>query len=158
MTNILGEFEVTIDPKGRFMLPAGLKKQLGEAEGSRFILNRGFDKCLTLYTEKQWEKVEAIVSKLNEFNEKARKFKRLFLNGATRLETDAAGRILIPKKMLEHAGIDKDVKDIIVHGQMDKIEIWKASTYEAKLNEDFGDFNSLGGEVLGNGFTNPLAG
>jgi len=155
MNNILGEFEVTLDPKGRFMLPAGLKKQLTEAEGARFVLNRGSDKCLTLYTEKQWEKVEAIVSKLNDFNEKARKFKRLFLNGATFLEPDAAGRLLIPKTMLAYANI---TKEIVFSGQMNKMELWDATAYRQETSVAPDEMNNLGGEVLGTDFMNPFDG
>jgi MraZ protein len=155
MANILGEFEVTLDPKGRFMIPAGLKKQLSEAESTRFVLNRGFDKCLTLYTEKQWEKIEAIVVKLNEFNEKARTFKRQFLNGATFLEPDGAGRLLIPKAMLAYANISKD---IIFTAQINKMELWDATQYKAETTVDSDDFNNLAGEVLGSNFMNPFDG
>ena len=155
MTRLLGEFEVTLDLKGRFMLPAGLKKQLTEADGSRFVLSRGSDKCLTLYTERQWEKVEAVVSRLNEFNEKARKFKRLFLNGATFLEPDAAGRVLLPKSMLVHAGI---TKDIVLSAQMNKMELWDAAAWKDETSADADTLNSLGGEVLGADFMNPFEG
>lgn len=155
MANILGEYDVTLDPKGRFMLPAGLKKQLDESECSQFVLNRGIDKCLTLFTLKQWEKVEAIVSKLNEFNEKSRKFKRLYLNGATKLDTDAAGRLLIPKNMLLYADI---TKDIVISAQLNKTELWNEASYRKETTTTPDDFNSLGGEVLGNDFMNPFEG
>ncbi|HEX2627584.1 MAG TPA: MraZ N-terminal domain-containing protein, partial [Chitinophagaceae bacterium] len=55
MTGFLGEFEATLDTKGRFLLPAGFKKQLPEEESNRFVINRGFEKCLTLYPVKNWE-------------------------------------------------------------------------------------------------------
>lgn len=157
MATIYGEYEVTLDSKGRFMLPTGLKKQLGDAEGTCFMINRGFEKCVTIYTESVWEKVIAKISKLNDFNPKARKFKRLFLNGATRLEADAAGRLLIPKGLLAYAGIEGDVKDLILVGQMDKIELWPAAEYKKNLETDFDDFDELGGEVMGSEFTNPIA-
>lgn len=153
MTDLLGEFEVTLDPKGRFMLPAGLKKQLSEAESARFVLNRGFDKCLALYTLEQWKAVSDIVSKLNEFNEKARKFKRLFLNGATYLEPDAAGRLLIPKSMLTYANM---TKDLVFTAQNNKMEIWDAQTYRNETTVDSAELNDLGGELLGNDFLNPF--
>lgn len=155
MANILGEFEVTLDPKGRFMIPAGLKKQFMETDGNRFVLSRGFDKCLTLYTEKQWEKIETIVNKLNDFNEKARKFKRVFLNGATFLEPDAAGRLLLPKTMLAYANI---TKDIIFNAQINKMELWDADMYRKEISVESDELNSLGGEVLGHDFMNPSDG
>ena len=155
MAKILGEFEVTLDPKGRFMLPIGLKKQLAEGEGGSFVLNRGVEKCLTLYTMKQWEKIEAVILKLNDFNDVASKVKRQLLSGATILETDAAGRILIPKSMLAYAGI---TKDIVFSAQMNKMEIWDAETHRKETTIDQADFKSMVGSVLGSNFLNPFDG
>jgi MraZ protein len=94
MTGFLGEFEATLDAKGRFLLPAGFKKQLPEEEQGRFVINRGFEKCLTLYPIKNWEPLFADISKLNDFDPKVREFRRYFLNGATFVEPDTAGRLL----------------------------------------------------------------
>lgn len=156
MATIYGDFEVTLDSKGRFMIPAGLKKQYSEADGNCFIANRGFEKCVTIYTEKEWEKVVSKISKLNEFNMKARKFKRMFLNGATRIEADAAGRLLVPKGLMAYADISIETKDIILVGQMDKVEIWPAANYGKKMEDDFEEYDSLGEELLGGEFTNPI--
>ena len=68
MTGFLGEFEATLDAKGRFLLPAGFKKQLPEEETNRFVINRGFEKCLALYPVKNWEPLFADISKLNDFD------------------------------------------------------------------------------------------
>lgn len=155
MSNFLGEYEVTLDSKGRFMLPVGYKRQLGEAEGTRYILSRGFEKCLTLYTEGQWEKVASVVRRLNEFSAKARNFKRVFLNGATFIEPDAAGRILISKSMIEHAGLSKD---IVFSAQMDKVELWDAETFRKEMSMSAEDLSDLANEVLGSDFLNPLDG
>ena len=65
MTGFLGEFEATLDAKGRFLLPAGLKKQMPEGEGNLFVINRGFEQCLALYTIKNWEPLFAEINKLN---------------------------------------------------------------------------------------------
>jgi MraZ protein len=155
MSNYLGEFEVTVDPKGMFIIPAGYKRQMLDKDGERFVLSRGFDKCLTLYTENQWKKVEAYVSNLNEFNEKARTFKRNFLNGATKLEPDTAGRLLIPKSMMEYASI---AKDMIFSAQMDKVELWDATAYRKHTTISSEDMNSLANEVLGGDFSLPKLG
>ncbi len=95
MNGFLGEYEVTLDAKGRFLLPASLKKQTGEEAGS-FVINRGFEKCLGLYPMKSWEPIFEQISKLNDFDPKVRSFRRYFLNGATMMELDSAGRLLIP--------------------------------------------------------------
>ena len=86
MTGFLGEYEATLDAKGRFLLPAGLKKQLAEGE-LQFVINRGFEKCLTLYPMKSWEPIYAEISKLNDFDPKVREFRRYFMNGATEIGT-----------------------------------------------------------------------
>jgi MraZ protein len=78
MTGFLGEFESTLDTKGRFPPPAGLKKQLPEGENTRFVINRGFEKCLTLYPRQSWEPLYARISTLNDFDSKVREFRRYF--------------------------------------------------------------------------------
>jgi MraZ protein len=84
MTGFLGEFEATVDAKGRFLLPVGFKKQMADDEPMRFVINRGFEKCLSLYTQKTWEIEYEKLSKLSDYDPEEREFKRYFLNGATR--------------------------------------------------------------------------
>ena len=105
MTGFLGEFESTLDPKGRFLLPAGVKKQLPAGENTRFVINRGFEKCLSLYTIESWEPLYAKIQTLNDFDPKVREFRRYFLNGATIVEPDSAGRILLPPNLKEYASL-----------------------------------------------------
>ena len=127
MIGFLGEYEATIDPKGRFLLPAGLKKQLPAEGGEQFVINRGFEKCLTLYPVKTWEPIFSEISKLNDFDPKVREFRRYFLNGATTLELDTAGRLLIPPNLKAHAGLEKD---IVLVSAVNKIEIWDKAKYD----------------------------
>ena len=82
MIDFLGEYEATLDTKGRFLLPGALKKQLPEGE-NRFVISRGFEKCLNLYPMKTWEKIMERIGKLNDFDPKVRQFKLLFLAGAS---------------------------------------------------------------------------
>lgn len=133
MLRLLGEYEATLDTKGRFLLPAGFRKQLPEDADNRFVLNRGFEKCLTLYPIASWEPVFDKVSRLNDFDPKVRAFRRYFLNGAVPVELDAAGRLLIPKPLQEHAGLKKD---LVLSSASDKIEIWDKEKY----NEFFDSF------------------
>ena len=72
MTGFLGEFESTLDAKGRFLLPAGLKKQLPEGENTRFVINRGFEKCLSLYPKQSWEPRESSATKVSLRNREIR--------------------------------------------------------------------------------------
>jgi MraZ protein len=149
MIGFLGEFESTLDPKGRFLLPAGLKKQLPEGENTRFVINRGFEKCLTLYPRQSWDPLYASISALNDFDPKVREFRRYFLNGATEVESDAAGRILLSSNLKEYAGLEKD---IILASAVDKIEIWSAANYK-KFFESYSpdDFSNLARQVMVNG-------
>ena len=109
MSQFLGEFECKVDPKGRIMLPAGLKKQLSPAAEGRFVINRGFEKCLVLYPLNEWQTISAEVNKLNLYNKKNRDFARYFFRGASELMLDGTNRLLLPKALTEYAAIDKDL-------------------------------------------------
>lgn len=127
MTGFLGEYEVTLDSKGRFLLPVGLKKQLPDGDSASFVINRGFEKCLTLYPLSSWEPIYSKIAKLNDFDPKVREFRRWFLNGAIQMELDSAGRMLIPKNLIEHAGLEKDM---VLVSAVNKIEIWDKKKYQ----------------------------
>jgi MraZ protein len=146
MIGFLGEYESTLDPKGRFLLPAGFKKQLPEGGDPRFVINRGFEKCLTLYPMQSWEPIFSEISKLNDFEPKVREFRRYFLNGAIVLELDSAGRLLIPQNLKEHAGLGKD---IVLAAALNKIEIWDKTKYQ-QFFDSFSpeSFSSLANEVM----------
>ena len=109
MTNFIGEFECKLDVKGRLMLPSGLRKQLNPESQERFVLNRGFEKCLVLYPKNDWEVVSAEVNKLNQYVKKNREFIRYFYRGASELGLDGTGRLLLPKRLLSYAGVEKKV-------------------------------------------------
>ena len=146
MISFLGEFEATIDVKGRFLLPAGFKKQLPQDAALKFVINRGFEKCLTLYPLQSWEPIFSEISQLNDFDPKVREFRRYFLNGATEIELDSAGRILLPKNLISHASLDKD---IVLVSAVNKIEIWDTNKYN-QFFESFApeSFSSLANEVM----------
>jgi MraZ protein len=148
MIGFLGEYEATLDAKGRFLLPAGFKKQLPEEGANQFVINRGFEKCLTLYPLQSWDPIFSAISKLNDFDPKVREFRRYFLNGATQMEMDSAGRLLLPKNLTEHAGLEKD---IVLVSALNKIEIWDKSKYK-QFFETFTpqSFSDLANEVMNN--------
>ncbi len=128
------------------MLPAGLKKQLQDVVHEGFVINRDmFDKCLILYPMKQWKEVSSEIGRLNRFVAKNVKFIRKFNNGATPVELDSAGRLLLPASLCSYAGIEKEIK---VAGNGDRIEIWSKSNYEAMIDEDV-DMAALSEEVMG---------
>jgi MraZ protein len=147
MIVFLGEYEVTLDAKGRFLLPAGIKKQLPEDAGDQFVIARGFEKCLTLYPKKNWDPILAELSKVSEYKAENREFLRYFTMGATLSDLDSAGRMLIPPNLKAHAGLDKDVVLVSV---INKIEIWDKSKYQQFL-ESFTpeQYSDLAEKVMG---------
>lgn len=146
MQQLLGEYECKIDPKGRLRMPTDLVSQLGEGQSHAFVVNRGFEKCLMLYPEPVWERITSEINQLNQYNKKNRDFVRYFYRGAQKLEMDSADRILITKRLLEYAGIDKD---IILSAYNDRIEMWAKEEYDRMLDEEPDDFSDLAEEVLG---------
>jgi|SRR5690606_14636410 len=154
MKGFLGEYEIAMDAKGRFLLPSGFRRQLPEEAPLRFVIHRTIDTpSLSLYTEEQWSLIDEKLSKLNNFNPKVQRFKRLFLNGATLLDVDSAGRILLPKPLQEFAGL---TKELVFTAQVDKVEIWDKDKYYTYLQQHSSDLESLSGEVFGSDFLDPF--
>jgi MraZ protein len=149
MIGFLGEYEATLDSKSRFLLPAGFKKQLPEEDNTQFVINRGFEKCLTLYPVKIWEPIFTRIGQLNDFDPKVREFRRYFLNGATMLELDSAGRLLVPQNLKEYAGLEKD---IVLASATNKIEIWDKIKYKQFFESFSPDaYSDLAKEVMNPG-------
>lgn len=146
MTNFIGEFECKLDSKGRLMLPSSLKKQLDPAAQERFVMNRGFEKCLTLYPKNDWEYISAEVNKLNQYVKKNREFIRYFYRGATELTLDGTGRLLFPKRMLAYASVEKEV---VLFAYGNRIEVWDKKTYNELLTDEPDEFATLAEEVMG---------
>jgi MraZ protein len=146
MAGLVGEYEVKLDVKGRFLFPSSLRKQLSPAAQENFMLNKGFEDCLTLYPMNEWEKLSEKLSKMNLFKPKNRMFYRLFHQGAKALALDGAGRILIPVTHMERVGLNKDVMIIAYN---DRIEIWDKTKYFELIEGNMTDFADLADEVMG---------
>jgi MraZ protein len=142
----IGEFEAKLDDKGRVVLPAGLKKQLPKDAVSKLVVNRGFEKCLTLYTRKDWDAELEGLSSLNHFNKKHRMFIRQFSNGATEVQLDNSSRMLVPKKLCEYAEIKNEA---VFYAYGNRIEIWSKHLYTEMMDVDADDFADLAEDVLG---------
>ncbi|MEY4108215.1 MAG: hypothetical protein RL181_2557 [Bacteroidota bacterium] len=145
MQKLLGEYECKLDEKGRMRLPSGLISQLGERETYAFVINRGFEKCLMLYTEEVWDQITNDINALNLYVKKNRDFVRYFYRGANKVVMDSADRILLAKRLLEYAEIERDV---ILLAYNNRIEIWSAEQYDQLLEEEPDDFSGLAEGVM----------
>ena len=147
MTSLIGEFECKVDAKGRFMFPVNLRKQLEEVFDKGFVINRNLhQKCLVLYPMAEWNKLNKKLSKLNRLIKANDVFVRKFSGGATAADADNTGRVLLPKPLVEYAGITTDIK---ILGSNNVIEIWDKKLYDQFLSQDI-DIEKLAEDVLGN--------
>ena len=147
MQHFIGTYECKADAKGRIMLPVALKKQLAENLNDGFVLKRAvFNACLELYPLKQWEALMEKVNQLNRFNKKNNDFIRRFTAGVRLVEIDTTGRLLIPKDLVQHAGIQKGT---VISSAVNILEIWDKDRYEEAISEATVDFGALAEEVMG---------
>lgn len=147
MARFIGEFECKIDNKGRIILPAKLRSQIPDKDAKAMVINRGFEKCLVLYTNSDWNMETEKLAVLNDFRRDARKFIRQFNNGANIVPIDASNRINIPNSLAEYASL-KD--DIIISCYNHKIEIWNKAHFEEELKFDDQEFSRMAEELMGN--------
>jgi MraZ protein len=147
MSSLIGEFDCKVDAKGRFMFPINLRKQLDVAFDQGFVINRNLhQKCLVLYPILEWNKLNKKLSKLNRLIKANDVFVRKFTGGATGADADTTGRVLLPKSLVDYAGISTDIK---VLGSNNVIEIWDKNLYDQFLSQDV-DIEKLAQDVLGN--------
>ncbi len=129
----MGEYNHSIDQKGRIIVPAKFREELGE----EFVMTLGLDGCLFVYPNSEWETFVEQLKKLPG-NREVRQLQRYFLAGATNCELDKQGRILIPVKLREHAKLEKEV---VFVGVLGKIEVWSKERWDA--NNDFDDVEAM---------------
>ncbi|MFC1667175.1 division/cell wall cluster transcriptional repressor MraZ [Candidatus Omnitrophota bacterium] len=116
-----GEFEHTLDRKGRLIIPSKFREALKEHYVERFFITRGLDKCLFMFTEDEWRSQEQKFKSMSFTKSEYRRFNRLYFSGACELVPDKQGRILVPPYLKEYGGIKRDVYII---GISNRIEIW----------------------------------
>lgn len=119
----IGEYLHTMDNKGRLFIPARFREGLGLV----FVVTKGLDRCLFLYSGPEWELMEKKLRKLPLARAEARAFTRLFFSGAAELEADKQGRVLLPAALRDYARLEKDV---IVLGVSSRVEIWAREEWE----------------------------
>ncbi len=119
----MGEYNHTIDAKGRLIVPSKFREALGDT----FVVTKGLDGCLFVYDNKEWNAFEEKLKSLPLTNKEARQFARFFLAGAAEVEVDKQGRILVPNILREFAQISRDV---VLIGVASRIEIWSKERFE----------------------------
>jgi MraZ protein len=128
----LGEFDHTIDDKGRVAVPARFREEIGEG----LIVTRGFDRCLQAFPRPIWQNLSQRVSALSMGNEESRQLRRLLFSSAAEVEVDRQGRILIPQNLREYAGL---AEQVVIAGMDTYFEIWSGgrwSEVQEKLDEN----------------------
>jgi MraZ protein len=132
----MGEFNHSIDAKGRLIIPSKLREQLGES----FVVTKGLDGCLFIYPNDEWANIEAKFREVPLTTKDARKFSRFFFAGASLLEIDKQGRILVPSLLREFAGLKKDV---VLVGVLDRVEVWDKEKWESSVDFDDDDMDEI---------------
>ena len=125
----IGEYEHSVDVKGRIIMPSKLRENIGE----KFIVTKGLDKCLFAYSKSEWANFEEKLKTLPLTNKNARDFVRFFLSGAVECEIDKQGRFLVPANLRTYANIDKE---IVIIGVGTRLEIWNKSSWTDYSSEE----------------------
>ena len=136
----MGEYMHSIDAKGRVILPADFRAELGDT----FIVTKGLDGCLFIYAQSEWEQLSEKLRQLPLAKTEARAFVRFFFAGARQVELDKQGRFLVPATLRQHASLQKDV---VLIGVSSRIEVWSKEEW-LKYNEDINPAVSAIAETL----------
>lgn len=124
-----GEYNHTLDAKGRLVVPSKVRDELG----SQFVITKAFDQCLYIFPEASWEKFVEKINGLPASQEKVRRVQRRFIGSSADCEPDKQGRFLIPTNLREYAGITKDV---VLVGLSDRLEVWSQEKWDEYCSED----------------------
>jgi MraZ protein len=143
---LIGEFDVKIDDKGRIMVPVGLRRQLPAEMQDRFVLNRGFENCVAMTPYPLWIKESERINKLNSHKKIVREYQRFFANGAVELTLDGSGRMLIPKHLQEWATLGREA---IISTYGNKIEIWSKEKFRIPTADDAERYSDLAEDIFG---------
>lgn len=142
---LIGEFQHNIDTKGRLIMPAKFRSELGQ----QFVITRGLDGCLFGYPMESWMALQEKLKQLPLAKKDARKFTRFFYSAATEVEIDKQGRVNIPQNLIDFAKIDKECRVI---GVSDRIEIWSSNQWDSFAEEAEEDFEAIAEEMIDFGF------
>lgn len=137
----MGEYQHTLDDKGRIAVPVKFREGLGKS----FVVTRGIDACLFVYPMSEWETLESKLKSLPLTRADARSFVRFFFSGATECELDKQGRALIPATLRDYAGLDRDC---VVLGVSNRVEVWSQSAWADYAQEASSSFAELAEKLV----------
>lgn len=129
MIMFMGEYHHNLDDKSRLVIPANFRYELGD----KFIITRGLEKCLYVYSETEWQRIVTKLKELPFTKKDVRTFIRSFFSGATTCELDKSGRIVLTANQTEYANISKEC---VVIGASDRVEIWSQDNWNTELNDN----------------------
>lgn len=140
-----GEYEHSLDKKGRLILPAKFRDAAKTNYIEKFYITRGLDNCLFMFPEEEWKTQEAKFKSMPFTKSQTRKFNRLYFSGAQEAVFDRQGRVLIPKYLKEFAGIRRDV---MIIGVSNRIEIWDIDKWKEFYNGEKSSFEKIAENLI----------
>ena len=142
----IGSFKYSADAKGRISIPSKFKKYITQEANDTFVMTRGIVQCIDVYPQDFWkEEVLTRVNQLDDFDPEEAAFKRMLFELAAEDKLDSQSRLLVPKNLLEFAGIEREV---FILGQNKKIEIWNPEVYESQKNENLKPFAEIAKSIM----------
>ena len=141
LSMLMGEYHHNIDEKSRLIIPAKFRSELGE----RFVITKGLDKCLFVYSETEWNKLMQKVSSLQFTKKNVRAFERTFIGGASLIEFDKQGRINITSPLVHYANI---TKECVIIGVGERLEIWSLEDYNKYMKENEDDLANIAEDIF----------
>jgi len=139
----MGEFHHNIDDKARLVMPSKFREELGDT----FVVTRGLEGCLFVYSKDEWENLVSKLKTLPFTKKDARAFLRFFLSGAQECNLDKQGRIAVPAPLVNHANLKKEC---VVIGVNDRLEIWSKDTFDSYFNENEDNISDIAEDLFDN--------
>jgi len=145
MSSFKGSYDYSVDSKGRINIPARLRKYVSPEANDTFVITRGFEQCLFVYPQDEWNRLEQSIRELSASNPKDRFFTRTLLQYATESQLDGQARVTVPKELLQFAGIETEV---LIIGVLERIELWNPKVWQKYLESQADTYENVAQSVL----------
>jgi MraZ protein len=140
-----GEYKHNLDTKGRLILPAKFRDVCRDHGYEKFVLTRGLDKCIFMFSDEEWQAQEAKFRATSFTNQQSRSFNRMFFSGAMQVKPDGQGRFVIPDYLKDYAGVKRET---VLIGVSNRIEIWDADSWEQFYKNSKDSFESIADQMF----------